>query len=47
MVDDKTLHPPSLNDAIYHMNTGNKNTIKCVIQIHSALLVLMLKPADL
>lgn len=45
--DDKTPHPLSVNDAIYHMNTGNKNTIKGVIQIHSVLLVFMLKPADL
>lgn len=26
--DDKTPHPLSVNDAIYHINTGHKNTIK-------------------
>lgn len=44
--DYKTPQPPSGNDAIYHMNMGNKNTIKGVFQIHSVLLVFMLKPAE-
>lgn len=42
--DDKT---PRLNDAINHTNTGNKNTIKSVLQTHIVLLVIMFKPADL
>lgn len=45
--DDKTLHLLSVNDAINHMNTGNKNTIKGVLQTHIVLLVIMLRPADL
>lgn len=31
--DDKTPQLLSVNDAINHMNMGNKNTIKAVIQI--------------
>lgn len=45
--DDKTLHPLSVNDAINHTNTGNKNTLKGVLQTHIVLLVIMFKPADL
>lgn len=29
--EDETPHSPSVNDAIYHMNTGNINIIKSVI----------------
>lgn len=45
--DDKTPHLLSVNDAINHMNTGNKNTIKGVLLTHVVLLVIMFKPADL